>query len=380
VCKSAFWPVAFAADGYQPVVGHDADDGHLVGGKCAGFVRADDVGAAQGLHGGQAADQDMAADHALHTKRQGNRDDGRQTFRHGGNGQADGGHEQLDQGILVGAHRQPGAYIIDGVGHSQTQQADGEDHRADNQRGRAQPAAELVQTLLQRRIRLVVALEHFGDAADLRLHAGGDDQPAPAPIGDHAAHEGHVAPVAQGCIRRQDVRRPLLHRHRFPGQRRLVDGQVEAFDKSHVSRDVVAGVQKDDVPGDNLPAGDDPDPAFSHNMSLRRSHLLEGAQGRFRAALLDDTQYRIQGDDGNDGQSVYIAFTGVGADDCGDDRRHDQQDDDKAVELLPEHLQEGRRRLLPQLVRPVLDQALAGLVLGQTAGGVACQAFGCLGD
>jgi len=115
-------------------------------------------------------------------------------------------------------------------------------------------------------------------------------------------------------------------------------------------------------------------------MSLRRSHLLEGAQGRFRAALLDDAQYRIQGDDGDDGQSVYIAFTGVSADDCGDNRRHDQQDDDKAVELLPEHLQEGRRRLLPQLVRPVLDQALAGLVLGQTAGGVACQAFGCLGD
>lgn len=58
---------------------HPADR-HLVGGKSACFVRADDGGAAKGLYRWEGTDYSIFAGHAACSKRQARGDDGRKTF------------------------------------------------------------------------------------------------------------------------------------------------------------------------------------------------------------------------------------------------------------------------------------------------------------
>lgn len=58
---------------------HPADR-HLVGGKSACFVRADDGGAAKGLYRWEGTDYSIFAGHAACAKRQARGDDGRKTF------------------------------------------------------------------------------------------------------------------------------------------------------------------------------------------------------------------------------------------------------------------------------------------------------------
>ena len=66
---------------------HVLDHGHLVLGQGAGLIRADDLGAAQGLDGGQAADDGVAVAHVGHA-------DGKHHRDHGGQALGDGGHRQ----------------------------------------------------------------------------------------------------------------------------------------------------------------------------------------------------------------------------------------------------------------------------------------------
>lgn len=52
---------------------------HLVGGESASLVGADDRGAAQGLHRGQASDNGVFLGHTASTESQAGGDDSRQT-------------------------------------------------------------------------------------------------------------------------------------------------------------------------------------------------------------------------------------------------------------------------------------------------------------
>jgi hypothetical protein len=71
--------------------------GHHPGGACAGLVRADDGGAAQGLHRGEPADEDVPAGHALDADGQGDGDHGGQPLGHRRHRQRDGRHEDREQ-------------------------------------------------------------------------------------------------------------------------------------------------------------------------------------------------------------------------------------------------------------------------------------------
>src|SRR3989337_1891592 len=89
--------VAAAAYVVQAGAGVEAYGHHLVLGQGAGLVGADEAGTAQGLDGGELADEGVAARHALHADGEGDGDDGRQPLGDGGNGRGDGGEEQLDE-------------------------------------------------------------------------------------------------------------------------------------------------------------------------------------------------------------------------------------------------------------------------------------------
>ena len=69
---------------------------HLVGGQGSRLVRADDRGAAQGLHGWQAADDGVLFGHAAGAQGQAGGDDGRKTLRYGGHRQCHGDLEVVD--------------------------------------------------------------------------------------------------------------------------------------------------------------------------------------------------------------------------------------------------------------------------------------------
>ena len=60
--------------------GADLADGHLVGGEGPGLIGADDGGAAQRLHGGEAAHDGVLLGHPPRPQSQAGRDHGRQTY------------------------------------------------------------------------------------------------------------------------------------------------------------------------------------------------------------------------------------------------------------------------------------------------------------
>ena len=125
----------------QPQVGDvEPDGGHLVLGEGARLVGADGGGRSQGLHGGEAADEGVAADHLPHPQGQADGDHGGKPLRHGGDRQAYRRQEQIDHHLGVRAQ-------IDGRALAQEQpqiripdHRHDEDQAADDQRSPAQPA------------------------------------------------------------------------------------------------------------------------------------------------------------------------------------------------------------------------------------------------
>ena len=98
----------------------------------------------------------------------------------------------------------------------------------------------------------------------------------------------------------------------------------------------------------------------AQDMGLGSGEALQGSQGLLGALLLDDAQHGIQDDDRHDGGSV-DPFAQQGRNDRGDD----EQDDDKVVQLLPEHGPEAGPPGFIQLIVTVAMQTLRGLFGGQ---------------
>lgn len=165
----------------QNTAGTHPADGHLVGGEGAGLVGADDGGAAQGLHRGQAAHDGIFLGHAARAQRQARGDDGREAL-------GDGGHRQGHRGLeVVDGPSKPGA-TVDGVAEvADVDDPDGDAHQ-ENHFGEL--LAELIQLLLQGGL-LGFCLHHLvSDLPDLRVHPCCNDDPHGLPSGNVGALEG----------------------------------------------------------------------------------------------------------------------------------------------------------------------------------------------
>ena len=99
-----------------------------------------------------------------------------------------------------------------------------------------------------------------------------------------------------------------------------------------------------------------------HDTRFRRGQLLQGSQGCLGALLLDDPQNGVHDDDRHDGRGVDPL-----AEQGGNHRRHDEQDDDKVIELLPQEFQEARAGRLGQLVETIVGLPVGDLRAGQAA-------------
>ena len=126
----------------------------------------------------------------------------------------------------------------------------------------------------------------------------------PAPVGDHRTHKDGVLAVAQRRVRQQHDRGVLLHRSRFAGQRGLFHFQVDRFQQANVSRDEVAGFQKNHVAGHQLARGNGSAVPVAQHLGFRRGQLLQCRQGLFGAAFLDDAQHGVENDDRNNGDRI----------------------------------------------------------------------------
>ena len=236
------------------------------------------------------------------------------------------------------------------------EEAVNENDAADHQTNGPEDLAQMLQFLLERGVLRFVGLEHLGDQADLGVHPGPRHQPLPSPVGNQGAHENGVLPVAQRDVLVEHDRRVLFDRHRFPRQGRLFDLQVHAFDQPHVRRDIVAGLQNDDVSDNELPGGNRLLLPVPDHLHVGCGHLLEGGDRLLGLRFLDNADDRVQRNDGGNGDGIDI-FPQKER----DDRRDDQDDDQKIVELVQKQFEEPRPRLFGKFVEAVCAQPVIRL-------------------
>ena len=106
---------------------------------------------------------------------------------------------------------------------------------------------QLVELARERRLLLLDAAQHPGDLADLGRHAGRGDDHLAAAARHGRVHVGHVEAVAErDVVARHRVDR-LQHRRALAGQRRLLDLERRGDEQAPVGRDLVAGLEGDDV-------------------------------------------------------------------------------------------------------------------------------------
>ena len=160
-----------------PSVAPGGQQRHAVKRQRAGFIRADNGCAAQSLHGGQAAYYGVFLCHALYAYRQYNGDDGRKSFRNGGNRQRYGHHKYFHDGHLV-------------------YEPYDENHRAYCKRNYAEISAQLCEFFLQRSLSFFLTGQQVGDFAHFRLHSGGGNDGLCRSVCDGAARKHHVRAVA----------------------------------------------------------------------------------------------------------------------------------------------------------------------------------------
>jgi hypothetical protein len=322
----------------------DAPRRHLVLGQRAGLVRADDRRAAQGLDGGQPPHERVAPRHALHADGQRDGDHGGQRLGHRGDAEGDAEDQHLDEGEPA---RQP----------------EHDDARHHREAGPRQRGADAVEVLLQRRARGLHRLEQPGDAAEFGRHAGGHDQAAAAPVGGDRPGVGHVPAIAERQLRVGERAALLLDRLGLAGERGLVHLQVDDLDQARVGRQAVAGAQQHDVPGHQLPRRDLGLLAVAQGGGGGRGHAVQRLDGALGAELLRERQQHGEEQDGGDGHRLDFV-----AEDRGDGRGGDEDEDEDVLELLE---QDPPRRDAAgglQLVGAVRRQPPRRLGAGQSGG------------
>ena len=229
-----------------------------------------------------------------------------------------------------------------------------EQQRDDAQRRPDEDASERVEFLLKRcalvRARL---FNQSGDAAQLGVHRRGHDDGLPSARRDAGAHEHHVLAVAERDVALFQSRGLLRHRLRLAGQRGLDALERGGFQKPGISRNQVAGFQREDVAGDDSRGRNRSDLPVASHLGLRRGHLFERRDGLLRVELLVEADDGVEDDDGEDGDGIHHF-----AQHAGDDAGHDENPDDEALELAEENLQRADALAFFQLVRAVGREAL----------------------
>ena len=340
------------------VLSEGVHHGHAVLGQGAGLVRADHLGAAQGLHGGEPADDGAAFGHVGDPDGEHDGHHRHQPLRDGGHGQGHGDHEGVEHHLC---REFPGP-----------EQAHREDHHADAQHQLRQDMAQLVQLHLQGGLALHGVFQGIGDLAHLGVHAGGGDHHGAAAIDHGGAHVGHVLPVAQRHVLlpppQGDEVDELAHRDALAGEGRLLDLHGGAVKNAAVGGHRVPRLQNHHVAHDQILTLDRDDVALSQHLAGGGGHLLQGLDGLLGLVLLVHAQHRVDDDHEEDDEHIRKALAAV-AGGQGADEGGRQQDQNHGVRHLGKELLDDRFLFgFLELVLPVCGQALFGLRRAQALG------------
>lgn len=251
------------AVGVEVALEHDA-----VLGEGAGLVAAQDVHRAEVLDRRQFLDDNLATGEVLGALRQARGHDDGKHLRRDAHGHARGEQQRIDDVALGGG--------VDGKDRRRHNE-----HEAHEQHGDARDAAV-------KRALLAAPVEHLGDAAQVCVRAGGND-------------ECHGGAVLHGGAGKDDV---LAGRQRQRGAvgalndscgRGLLDGlalarergldhkQVARGDDAGIGRHHIAGRETDHIAGDELVEGDFEALVVAQGAAGVRDQVLEGL-GRIAAA------------------------------------------------------------------------------------------------
>ena len=246
-------------------------------------------------------------------------DDGRERLGNRRDRQGDGEHggaHQETQGDLS-ADRLP-------------QGTDPDDGDANSQSDDPQPAADFLGPFFERRCFGLGGGDLLGDPAELGVHTRLCHDGFSPSVGHDRSGKDHILPLSRretgteggGLFPDGD---------RFARQGGLVTAQRPDLDEAGVHRNLVPGLEEQDISGDKVTRGDVLFLAVAQDCYRRREHLLEGRQRPFGPVLLDKPEDGADQDDNGDHQRIH-PFTDQQREAGG----RQEDDDEQVLELLKE--------------------------------------------
>ena len=131
-------------------------------------------------------------------------------------------------------------------------EAEDDDQRQCGRRHDRDQHGQLVELLGERRLLLLDAAQHPRDVADLGRHPGRRDDHLAAPARHGRVHVRHVDAVAERDVVAGTGVDRLRHRRALAGEPGLLDLERRRHEQAAVGRDLVAGLEPDDVAGHEL--------------------------------------------------------------------------------------------------------------------------------
>jgi hypothetical protein len=199
-------------------------------------------------------------------------------------------------------------------------------------------------------------MKQGADPADLSVAAGRYDNAGPLTGGHERPGERHAQAIAKRGVRRDQILL-LFGRHRFAGQQRLVDQEPARADQAQVGGHAIPRLEQHEVAWHEVGDRDAHASTVAQNAGMWRDHLADGVERLLRLAFLNEADDGVDQDDGDDHRGIDAV-----ADQCGRDRRRQEEVDQRIVELREEPPDRMGPRRGRQLVGTVGLQAPCGLL------------------
>ena len=260
---------------------------HAVFREGAGFVRADDAGAAERFHRRHPPHNALFRRHAPHTHGQHDRHHGGQPLRDSRDGQADRQQEHVKRRRVL-------------------QKANEKDQRADGERPGSQPASRLRQTLLQRGFRRLLRRNHSGNASNLCAHACGRHHAKPVACRDLRGGKHHIFPIPERCFLRQHHARVFRGGQALARERAFARAQAVRLNQPQIRRGDIPRAQSHEIARHQLRRVHGFLPASPDDARTRAAQLFQSLHGVLRAALLDHPCHRVEHHDRKDNDGIHI--------------------------------------------------------------------------